>query len=54
MTTRKHVHEGVFPAAPDRLFALLHTPNAIRAWWGAARANVLAEEKRCLDSGVGS
>lgn len=43
MKTRKHMHEEAFPAAPERLFALLHTPSAIRSWWGAARAVVLAE-----------
>jgi len=43
MATRKHVHEELMPAAPERLFALLHTPSAIRAWWGASRAIVLAE-----------
>jgi uncharacterized protein YndB with AHSA1/START domain len=43
METRKHVHEEVFPAPPERLFALLHTPSAIRRWWGVARALVLAQ-----------
>lgn len=43
MTTRKHIHEEAFPVAPERLFALLHTPSAIREWWGATRAVVLAE-----------
>jgi uncharacterized protein YndB with AHSA1/START domain len=43
METRKHVHEEVFPAAPERVFALLHTPSAIRRWWGAARAVVLPQ-----------
>lgn len=42
-TTRTHTHEEVFPTTPRRLFALLHTPSAIRGWWGAARAVVLAE-----------
>jgi uncharacterized protein YndB with AHSA1/START domain len=41
MTTRRHVHREVFSATADRLFALLHTPSAIRGWWGAARAVVL-------------
>ncbi len=44
MATRKHVHEEVFPLSPERLFALLHTPSAIRNWWGAARAIVMAEQ----------
>jgi uncharacterized protein YndB with AHSA1/START domain len=43
MPTRKHEHEEVFSVSPERLFALLHTPSAIRGWWGAARAIVLAE-----------
>jgi uncharacterized protein YndB with AHSA1/START domain len=43
MTTRVHVHEEVFPATPEQLFALLHTPSAIRGWWGAARAVVIPE-----------
>ena len=37
---RKHIHEEVFDASPEELFRLLHTPSAIRAWWGAARAIV--------------
>ncbi len=41
MPTRKHVHEIELAAPPDRVFALLHTPSAIRGWWGAARAIVL-------------
>ncbi len=41
--TRKHVHEEVFDAAPRDLFAALHTPSAIRAWWGAATAIVMSE-----------
>lgn len=44
MSTRKHVHEEVFPVTQERLFALLLTPSAIRDWWGAARVVVLAEE----------
>lgn len=43
MSTRKHEHEAVFPVSPERLFALLHATSAIRAWWGAARAVVLAQ-----------
>lgn len=43
MATRRHVHEETFRATPDRLFALLHTPSAIRQWWGAARAVVVPE-----------
>ncbi len=43
MSTRSHVHEEHFPAAPDWLFGILCTPSAIRAWWGASRAIVVAE-----------
>lgn len=43
MKIRTLVHEEVFPVAPETLFALLHTPSAIRGWWGAARAVVVAE-----------
>jgi uncharacterized protein YndB with AHSA1/START domain len=43
VSTRKHVHEEVFPVAPERLFAILHTPSAIRQWWSASRAVVLAQ-----------
>jgi uncharacterized protein YndB with AHSA1/START domain len=41
--TRKHVHEEIFRASPEQLFAILHTPSAIREWWGAARAIVVPE-----------
>jgi uncharacterized protein YndB with AHSA1/START domain len=41
--TRSHTHEEVFAATPERLFALLHTPSAIREWWGAARVIVFPE-----------
>lgn len=40
MTTRKHEHKEIFEAAPEDVFALLHTPSTIRAWWGASRAIV--------------
>jgi uncharacterized protein YndB with AHSA1/START domain len=43
MNTRAHVHEETFSASPETVFALLHTPSAIRAWWGVARAVVLPE-----------
>ena len=43
MNTRKHVHEEVFSVPPEQLFALLHTPGAIRRWWSAARAIVMPE-----------
>jgi uncharacterized protein YndB with AHSA1/START domain len=44
MATRRHVHEIELPASPERVFALLHTPSAIRGWWSASRAIVLAKE----------
>jgi uncharacterized protein YndB with AHSA1/START domain len=40
MTTRKHIHEEVFDVDPETLFALLHTPSAIRQWWGATHVFV--------------
>jgi uncharacterized protein YndB with AHSA1/START domain len=40
MTTRKHIHEEVFDVDPEALFALLHTPSAIRQWWGASHVVV--------------
>ena len=40
MTTRKHVHEEIFNTDPETLFGLLHTPSAIRQWWGASHAIV--------------
>lgn len=43
MATRKHVHEEAFPAEPEQVFSLLHTPSAIRQWWGASRAIVLPQ-----------
>ncbi len=43
METRSHMHEEVFSVSPQRLFALLHTPSAIRRWWGVARAVVLPQ-----------
>jgi len=41
MTTRRHCCEIELPAPPEPVFALLHTPSAIRGWWGAARAVVI-------------
>jgi len=41
--TRCHVHEERFEVAPERLFALLHTPSAIRQWWGASTAIVMPQ-----------
>lgn len=43
MPTRKHTHQIELAAPPERVFALLHTPSAIRGWWQVSRAIVLAE-----------
>jgi uncharacterized protein YndB with AHSA1/START domain len=43
MATRKHVHEEVMPAGPERVFAALYTPSAIRDWWSVARAVVMPQ-----------
>ena len=40
---RQHTHEETFPVSAGRLFSILYTPSAIRAWWGASQAVVLAE-----------
>ena len=37
------MHEESFSASPAELFALLHTPSAIQAWWGAACVVVMPE-----------
>ncbi len=44
MATRKQTHQIELPAAPEEVFALLLTPSAIRNWWSANRAVVLAQE----------
>ena len=44
-TTRAHTLAIDVLAPPDFVFALLHTPSAIRAWWSASRAIVIAEER---------
>ncbi len=41
---RSQEHEVLLPANPEEVFALLHTPSAIRAWWSAARAVVVPRE----------
>ena len=43
MTTRKHIHEESFDADAKTVFALLHTPSAIRQWWGAS--HVIVDQK---------
>jgi uncharacterized protein YndB with AHSA1/START domain len=42
--TRRHVYEEVFDATPENVFALLHTPSAIRQWWGASHVIVDPKE----------
>ncbi len=44
METRKHIHQEEFPVSPEKMFEILITPSAIRHWWNASRAIVLAEE----------
>lgn len=41
--TRAHVHAETLAASPERVFAALITPSAIRDWWSASHAIVLAE-----------
>lgn len=43
MLTRTHDHHVDLPIPPEQTFALLHTPSAIRGWWGASRAIVFAK-----------
>ena len=43
MMTRKHEHQIELPVAPARVFALLHTPSDICAWWFASSAIVLPQ-----------
>ena len=43
MKTQAHIHEEVFSSSPEEVFALLHTPSAIRKWWSAAQAIVVPE-----------
>jgi uncharacterized protein YndB with AHSA1/START domain len=42
--TRRHTLQIELPAAAEEVFKLLHTPSAIRDWWFAQRAIVLAQE----------
>lgn len=40
----RNTRRGIeLPVSPTEVFELLHTPSAIRHWWGAARAIVLAQ-----------
>lgn len=41
MKTRRHEHEIELNDPPQHVFELLHTPSAIRGWWGASRAIVM-------------
>jgi uncharacterized protein YndB with AHSA1/START domain len=43
MTTRSHTHHIEVPEPPEVVFALLHTPSAIRHWWSATHAIVLPQ-----------
>lgn len=43
MSTRSLAHEIELPHAPERAFALLHTPSDVRAWWGAARVVIVPQ-----------
>lgn len=38
---RRHTHAVDLPAPPELVFAALHTPSAIRQWWGTDRAVIL-------------
>jgi uncharacterized protein YndB with AHSA1/START domain len=40
---RRHVHEESFPVAPEQMFASLHTPSAVRGWWGARTVVTIPE-----------
>lgn len=42
--TRKHTHQIQLQAPSEEVFAILHTPSAIRNWWFANRAIVIAQE----------
>jgi uncharacterized protein YndB with AHSA1/START domain len=43
MAARSHTHYIDLPESPEIVFALLHTPSAIRQWWSAAHAIVLPQ-----------
>ena len=38
------IHEETFTSAPEKLFKALHTPSAIREWWGATSVIVVPME----------
>lgn len=43
METRRHIHEEPFGVSAESMFHALITPSAIREWWGASKAIVIAE-----------
>ena len=53
MPTRQHTHEELFPTTPEGLFALLHTPSAIRVWWSALAGHRNPEGGRPLVRDLG-
>lgn len=44
METRKHEYQIELPREAEEVFAILHTPSAIRQWWSADRVIVIARE----------
>ncbi|MDM7924303.1 MAG: SRPBCC domain-containing protein, partial [Pyrinomonadaceae bacterium] len=44
METRRHIHEEPFGVGAESMFHALITPSAIREWWGASKAIVIAEK----------
>lgn len=43
MSYRKVTHQIEVPASPQNVFKILHTPSAIRRWWSASSAIVIAK-----------
>lgn len=43
--TREQRHKIEVRASPETLFRLLHTPSAIRQWWGVSRAIIVPEKE---------
>lgn len=41
---RQHKHSIELAATPEKCFAILHTPSAIRGWWSATRAIVIPRQ----------
>jgi uncharacterized protein YndB with AHSA1/START domain len=41
---RSHTHQIELNDSAKNVFSYLHTPSAIRAWWGAARAIVILRQ----------